>query len=190
GTWGKNWAAQLTLALVLASFVSAQDWQFLFDARGNLIVQAAESSAPPQILGQPQNQVVAPAEAASFSVVLSDTSGVSYQWRFNGADIGGATTDALVVQNASAANEGAYTVVAANTSGSITSTPAMLWIDSDGDGLPDSWELTYFGNLNQTATGDFDGDGISNLQEFLDRTDPTNNASVRYRLAILCDGGG
>jgi len=45
--------------------------------------------------------------------------------------------------------------------------------DSDGDGLPDAWELQYFGNLNQTAAGDFDGDGLTNLQEYQLGTDPT-----------------
>jgi len=38
--------------------------------------------------------------------------------------------------------------------------------DSDHDGLPDSWEEFYFGDLAQTATGDPDLDGLSNLQEF------------------------
>src|SRR2546422_8058248 len=59
--------------LLLANVAAAQDWQFLFDARGNLIVQTAESSALPQILGQPPNQIVAPGEAASFFVLLADT---------------------------------------------------------------------------------------------------------------------
>ena len=65
----------------------------------------------------------------------------------------------------------------------------MLWFDGNGNGLPDSWEITYFGNLNQTATGDFDGDGVSNLQEFLDGTNPNNPASALYRLTVLTDGG-
>jgi len=44
--------------------------------------------------------------------------------------------------------------------------------DSDGDGLPDSWEALYFGSLSQNASGDPDGDGISNLNEFLRGTNP------------------
>jgi hypothetical protein len=44
--------------------------------------------------------------------------------------------------------------------------------DSDGDGLLDSWEIKYFGNLNQGANGDYDGDGATNLQEFQAGTDP------------------
>lgn len=39
--------------------------------------------------------------------------------------------------------------------------------DSDSDGMPDSWELHHFGNLSQGGSGDFDGDGISNEDEYL-----------------------
>jgi hypothetical protein len=46
------------------------------------------------------------------------------------------------------------------------------YVDLDGDGLSDSWEMTHFGNLNQTATGDPDGDGLTNLLEFQLGTNP------------------
>ena len=42
-----------------------------------------------------------------------------------------------------------------------------LSVDSDADGLPDWWEMAQFGNLNQTADGDFNGDGHSNINEYL-----------------------
>lgn len=38
--------------------------------------------------------------------------------------------------------------------------------DSDFDGLPDGWELGHFGSLDATASGDFDFDGLSNMQEY------------------------
>jgi hypothetical protein len=38
--------------------------------------------------------------------------------------------------------------------------------------MSDGWELNYFGNFNQAAEDDYDGDGASNLQEFLNGTDP------------------
>jgi hypothetical protein len=38
--------------------------------------------------------------------------------------------------------------------------------DGDTDGLPDDWEITHFGNLDQPHDGDFDEDGINNLLEF------------------------
>ncbi len=46
--------------------------------------------------------------------------------------------------------------------------------DSDGDGLPDAWELEHFGDLSQGPDTDFDGDGASNLAEFDAGTNPSD----------------
>jgi len=40
-----------------------------------------------------------------------------------------------------------------------------LLADSDADGMGDLWEITHFGNQNQTPGGDYDADGMSNLYE-------------------------
>src|SRR5262249_61032886 len=47
--------------------------------------------------------------------------------------------------------------------------------DSDGDGMPDEWELKYGLNPNDPsdAAKDKDGDGYTNLEEYLNGTDPT-----------------
>ncbi|MHB1261514.1 MAG: hypothetical protein ACYC2H_07340 [Thermoplasmatota archaeon] len=46
--------------------------------------------------------------------------------------------------------------------------------DVDGDDLNDTWEIQYFGNITaQNATGDPDGDGLTNGQEEALGTDPT-----------------
>src|SRR5882724_4485397 len=56
-------------------------------------------------------------------------------------------------------------------------------LDSDGDGIPDWWMLAYFNHPtgqtgdNSVANQDADGDGMSNLQEFLTGTDPTDPQS-------------
>ena len=53
-------------------------------------------------------------------------------------------------------------------------------IDSDNDGLFDEWELQYFGDLSQVASGDPDGDGLTNSQEFDAGSDPTVSEYVDY----------
>lgn len=50
--------------------------------------------------------------------------------------------------------------------------------DSDGDGLPDDWERLAFGNLEQAASSDPDGDGSSNLAEWMAGTDPLSAVEV------------
>ena len=48
-------------------------------------------------------------------------------------------------------------------------------VDTDGDGMPDDWEMEHFGTLDRDGTGDFDGDGISDLDEYLNGTDPASS---------------
>ena len=47
-------------------------------------------------------------------------------------------------------------------------------VDSDNDGMSDSWEITHFGDLSQDAPSDFDDDTLINLDEYNYNTDPTN----------------
>ena len=61
--------------------------------------------------------------------------------------------------------------------------------DSDTDGLPDWWELAYFGNATTTSPGtDFDGDGLTNLQEFIAGTNPKDPTS-RLQITSITNTG-
>ncbi|MCC5840946.1 MAG: hypothetical protein JJT96_12580 [Opitutales bacterium] len=60
-------------------------------------------------------------------------------------------------------------------------------VDSDGNGLPDWWELLHFGHIGVDPHEDADGDGTSNLMEFLAKTDPNDPASV-FRPGLYRDG--
>lgn len=48
--------------------------------------------------------------------------------------------------------------------------------DRDGDGLYDGWEWKHFGTLVQPPNGDFDGDGVSNLEAYTNDYNPNNLA--------------
>ena len=59
-----------------------------------------------------------------------------------------------------------------------------------GDGIPNSWKQQYgFDPLDPTvASADPDGDGFSNLQEYLAGTDPTNSASSFHIISVVPSG--
>jgi len=63
--------------------------------------------------------------------------------------------------------------------------------DSDGDGLPDAWEIQFAGNLTTfSAAGDADHDGQSDLQEYLAGTNPFDPTDLLgpLRLTVSIDG--
>lgn len=54
----------------------------------------------------------------------------------------------------------------------------LVATDADQDGMDDAWEMAYFDTLDRDGSGDFDGDGISDLGEYQAGTVPINSDSV------------
>lgn len=50
-------------------------------------------------------------------------------------------------------------------------------LDADANGLPDAWEEQYFSGQDVDSQADSDGDGTSNLMEYLAGTDPIDRSS-------------
>jgi hypothetical protein len=168
--------------------------RYSYDKAGNVVFQRQDQPndppAAPQIVGISGPRIVPAGGTVTVSVVVADAQGVGFQWQFKGADLTGETRDTLVLANVTAAREGSYTVVVTNSVGSVTAS-VSVYLDSTGNLLPDSWEIAHFGNLtSQRAAGDPDQDGISNLDEFLDGTDPLSPTSQRPRLIAYSQVGG
>lgn len=54
-------------------------------------------------------------------------------------------------------------------------------VDSDGDGMPDAWELKYGLNPNDPsdANGDINGDGYTNIEKYINGIDPRSKVDWR-----------
>jgi predicted outer membrane repeat protein len=68
---------------------------------------------------------------------------------------------------------GQHALNAIPVSNRVTGIDFELDVDADEDGIPDWWEMQYFGGpTNAVASADPDGDGLTNLKEYEHGTDP------------------
>jgi len=79
-----------------------------------------------------------------------------------------------------------------NWVGAAPSPGSAVVVDSDGDGLPDAWEIANGLDPHDAtgvngANGDPDGDGLTNMQEYLAGTDP-HNAQSNLRMTVISIG--
>ena len=84
-------------------------------------------TASPVITTQPAASTVCVGSVANFSVVATGT-GLTYQWRKDGADITGATNDTYSIPVTTAASAGSYTVRVTSGTCSVVSNAAVLTI--------------------------------------------------------------
>lgn len=117
-----------TLDFVVYNAVSATG------LRVEMTGSVATPSNSPAVLIQPTNQSLLVGATAQFSVVAIGASPLSYQWRFNGANlidngrIGGTHTATLVISNAQSYDAGSYQVLLTNAYGTAASSVAALSI--------------------------------------------------------------
>jgi hypothetical protein len=88
-------------------------------------------SVAPTITTQPQSQTVTAGHTATFSVVASGTTPLTYQWMKNTVAIGGATATSYTTPATATTDSGSsFTVTVTNTKGNVTSNAAILTVNA------------------------------------------------------------
>ena len=102
------------------------------------VLTVTTANVPPSLTAQPQSQTVNAGNTATFSVTATGTAPLSYQWRFGGANVSGATGSTYARPAVQSADAGNYSVVVANAAGSVTSADAPLTVTSSVGSPTDS----------------------------------------------------
>jgi hypothetical protein len=89
-----------------------------------------QSSAAPFILNQPTNRTTVVGGSASFSVTAGGSQPLNYQWRLGSNALSGATASVLSLTNVQLSDAGNYSVVVSNAFGTVTSSNAVLTVNT------------------------------------------------------------
>jgi len=120
----------------LPAGVQALEWDYSKDASGSAgqdrawldEVGVTNGGTAPFIMTQPLNQASLGGSPVTFTVAANGTPSLSYQWRFEGGDIPGATSTSLTIPSPGASDSGDYSVRVTNSYGSIISAAALLGV--------------------------------------------------------------
>jgi hypothetical protein len=168
--------------------IEVRDWSFI-QVIGDWCFSI--DTTPPVIANQnPLNESIVSTSTPTISATFHDASEInvsSVQLKLDSIDVTGSATitvDGISFILASGLTDGLHTVylyvedisVAPNAADAIWYfTISTSTVDTDNDGLPDDWEIDHLGNLASGPTDDPDSDGLTNMQEYLLETDPSDD---------------
>lgn len=179
------------------------------DAAGNVIVagraiyfgdkfvsvvkyEQSHAAGAPVITISPTNQQVVSGSSVTFTASATGTGPLSYQWRFTGRPIPGATSSTLTLHNVQAVNRGDYSVVVSNSAGVTVSPESRLTVlvlpvvnvtpDSQTSfvGAQAAFSVTYQGTAPFTVQWRHDGTDIPGA----------TNDVLQLSAVSLSDAGG
>ncbi len=168
----QNTGSPLTYSVSEMNTDNTKMWKFFLDAGG----YEAGDQLPSNYFTDTQHPLLGAATPIfsadeAFNNVLAD---VGCNKRLNADGTVSSNVDELDLTWLSMVNQGLYIPRVSSSNYNVPSIAPNYRpsdYDTDRDGMPDVWELATFGNLDRDGLGDFDGDGYTDIEEFLNLVD-------------------
>ncbi len=144
------------------------------------------NAAAPSIISQPSNQSVIAGQSATFTISVSGSSPLNYQWQKNRVNISGATNSSYTIPTVSLQDNGSqFRCIVSNSAGTITSNEAQLTVIQSGGS-----NIVRNGNFE---TGNLDFWSVSNTYgnavfSFLPNSSNPINGNYDAVLRIITKG--
>jgi uncharacterized repeat protein (TIGR01451 family) len=98
------------------------------NSANNTVTIVTTVDVVPAITAQPNSQTAIVGTNVTFQVAATGTAPLTFQWRFNGTNLAGASSTSLTLTNVQAAQAGTYTVQVTNPYGSALSFSTTLTV--------------------------------------------------------------
>jgi hypothetical protein len=152
GGAGLRYAGLMDEVSVYNRALSASEVLAIYNAgkAGKCVVPIA-----PFIVSEPSSQAVSAGTNLTFTVAAGGTPPLSFQWTFDGTNIASGTNASLTLTNVQSGQAGNYAVAVTNAAGSVTSSNAVLTVNSVSpcvaapSGMVGWWRAE--GNANDSA---------------------------------------
>lgn len=155
--------------------------------------RAYTPGSAPIISAQPADQTVTASSMATFSVNVGGLGPFTYQWRFNGANLAGATNATLTLPSVQLSQAGNYQVVVMSLTGSTESSNAVLTVLQAATFIvqPQSRSINIVGanTSNVTFTAYAIGNGPVTFQWQFNGADIPGATGTNYTVTATTNSG-